>query len=157
MTVRSHLLFTPPSAPSGAFRAQVEDWARPAAGRGIGDGWLRVGGLSFQLSGQRTVAELRRRAKPYTGWAGHYHDPVAPERLHELVTIAAENGLRVCVLADQIPHVDAVLAAFEAADRRVGIRDKRFAIQHLQFATRRQLDRMKALGLVVGVHPNNHI
>ena len=43
------------------------------------------------------------------------------------------------------------------ADRRVGIRDKRFVIQHLQFATPRQLDRMKALDLVVGVHPNNHI
>jgi predicted amidohydrolase YtcJ len=157
MTVRSHLLFTPPSVPTGEFRAQVEDWARAAGGRGIGDGWLRVGGLSFQLSGQRTVAELRRRAKPYTGWAGHYHDPVTPAQLRELVTIAAENDLRVCVLADQIPNVDAVLAAFEAADRRVGIRDKRFVIQHLQFATPRQLDRMRALGVVVGIHPNNHI
>jgi predicted amidohydrolase YtcJ len=63
----------------------------------------------------------------------------------------------VCVLADQIPNVDAVLGAFEAADRQVGIRDRRFVIQHLQFATPRQLERMKALGLVVGVHPNNHI
>jgi predicted amidohydrolase YtcJ len=157
MTVRSHLLFTPPSVPTGEFRAQVEDWARAAGGRGIGDGWLRLGGLSFQLSGQRTVAELRRRAKPYTGWAGHYHDPVTSAQLRELVTIAAENDLRVCVLADQIPNVDAVLAAFEAADRRVGIRDKRFLIQHLQFATPRQLDRMRALGVVVGIHPNNHI
>jgi predicted amidohydrolase YtcJ len=157
MTVRSHLLFTPPSAPTREFRAQVEDWARVASGSGIGDEWLRVGGLSFQLSGQRTVAELRRRAKPYTGWAGHYHDPVTPEQLREQVAIAAENDLRVCVLADQIANVDAALAAFEEADRRVGIRERRFVIQHLQFATPRQLDRMKALGLVVGVHPNNHI
>jgi predicted amidohydrolase YtcJ len=157
MTVRSHLLFTPPSAPTREFRAQVEDWARVASGSGIGDEWLRVGGLSFQLSGQRTVAELRRRAKPYTGWAGHYHDPVTPEQLREQVAIAAENDLRVCVLADQIANVDAALAAFEEADRRVGVRERRFVIQHLQFATPRQLDRMKALGLVVGVHPNNHI
>lgn len=157
LTVRSHLLFTPPSVPTHDFRAQVEDWARMAGGSGIGDDWLRVGGICFQLSGQPTVAELRRRAKPYTGWAGHYHDPVTPEQLRELVAIAAENELRVCVLADQIPNVDAALEAFEAADRRVGIRDRRFVIQHLQFATPRQLDRMKALGLVVGVHPNNHI
>jgi predicted amidohydrolase YtcJ len=74
-----------------------------------------------------------------------------------LVLIAAENDLRVCVLADQIPNVDAVLSAFEQADRRVRVRDKRFVIQHLQFATPQQLDRMAALGLVVGVHPNNHI
>jgi predicted amidohydrolase YtcJ len=157
MTVRSHLLFTPPSKSPHEFREQLEDWARMASGCGIGDDWLRVGGICFQLSGNRTVAELRRRAKPYTSWAGHYHDPVTPEQLHELVTIAAENDLRVCVLADQIPNVDAVLSAFEAADRRVGIREKRFVIQHLQFATPPQLDRMKALGLVVGVHPNNHI
>jgi predicted amidohydrolase YtcJ len=39
----------------------------------------------------------------------------------------------------------------------VGIHDKRYVIQHLQFATPQQLDRMKALGVVVGVHPNNHI
>src|SRR5918999_165372 len=61
------------------FREQIEDWARMASGCGIGDDWLRVGGICFQLSGNRTVAELRRRAKPYTSWAGHYHDPVTPE------------------------------------------------------------------------------
>jgi predicted amidohydrolase YtcJ len=157
LTVRSHLLFTPPSISTHDFRAQVEDWARMASGSGIGNGWLRVGGICFQLSGQRTVAELRRRAKPYTSWAGHYHDPVTAEQLWELVTIAAENDMRVCVLADQIPNVDVVLDAFEAADRQLGIRDKRFVIQHLQFATPRQIERMKALGVVVGVHPNNHI
>jgi predicted amidohydrolase YtcJ len=157
MTVRSHLLFTPPSKSATEFREQIEDWARMASGGGIGDDWLRVGGLCFQLSGDRTVAELRRRAKPYTGWAGHYHDPVTPAELRELVVIAAQNGLRVCVLADQIANVDAVLTAFEEANRHVGIRDQRYVIQHLQFATPRQLDRMKALGLVIGVHPNNHI
>jgi predicted amidohydrolase YtcJ len=157
MTVRSHLLFTPPSKSATEFREQIEDWARMASGGGIGDEWLRVGGLCFQLSGDRTVAELRRRAKPYTGWAGHYHDPVTAAELCELVVIAAQNGLRVCVLADQIANVDAVLTAFEEANRRVGIRDQRYVIQHLQFATPRQLDRMKALGLVIGVHPNNHI
>jgi predicted amidohydrolase YtcJ len=157
MTVRSHLLFTPPSKSAPEFREQLEDWARLASGGGIGDAWLRVGGICFQLSGNRTVAALRRGAKPYTSWAGHYHDPVSPAQLRELVVIAAENDLRVCVLADQIPSVDAVLTAFEDADRLVGIRDKRYVIQHLQFAMPRQLDRMKALGLVVGVHPNNHI
>ncbi len=157
MTVRSHLLFTPPQTPTDTFRAQVEDWARIGSSSGIGDDWLRVGGISFQLSGNRTVAELRRRAKPYTGWAGHYHEPVSPEQLRELVVIAAQSDLRVCVLADQVSNVDAVLSAFEEAERCVGIHDRRYVIQHLQFATRRQLDRMKALGLVVGVHPNNHI
>jgi predicted amidohydrolase YtcJ len=157
MTVRSHVLFTPPSKPTYDLREQIEDWARMASGRGIGDDWLRVGGVCFQLSGHRTVAELRRRAKPYTSWAGHYHDPVTPAELRELVLIAAQNDLRVCVLADQIANVDAVLAAFEEADQRVGIGDKRYVIQHLQFATPRQLDRMQALGLVIGVHPNNHI
>ena len=157
MTVRSHLLFTPPSKSANEFREQIEDWARVASGAGLGDDWLRVGGMCFQLSGDRTVAELRRRAKPYTSWAGHYHDPVTPAELRELAVIAAQNDLRVCVLADQIPNVDAVLTAFEEADRYAGIRDKRYIIQHLQFATPRQLERMKALGLVIGVHPNNHI
>src|SRR6266850_157291 len=157
MTVRSHLLFTPPSKSANEFREQLEDWARVASGGGIGDDWLRVGGMCFQLSGDRTVAELRRQAKPYTSWAGHYHDPVTPAELRELAVIAAQNDLRVCVLADQILNVDAVLTAYEEADRCVGIRDKRYVIQHLQFATPRQLERMKALGLVIGVHPNNHI
>ncbi len=157
MTVRAYLLFTPPRKPGAEFREQVEDWARAASGAGIGDDWLRVGGVCFQLSGNRTVAELRQRAKPYTGWAGHYHDPVTPEELRELVLIAAENDLRVCILADQISSVDAVLAAFEKADRQIGIRERRFVIQHLQFATPSQLDRIKALGLVVGVHPNTHL
>jgi predicted amidohydrolase YtcJ len=63
MRVRAHLLFTPPSLPRQEFQQQVEDWARLASGQGIGDEWLRVGGISFQLSGDRTVAELRRRWK----------------------------------------------------------------------------------------------
>jgi len=157
MTVRSHLLFTPPSKSAHEFREQIEDWARVASGSGIGDDWLQVGGMCFQLSGDRTVAELRRRAKPYTSWAGHYHDPVTAAELRELAVIAAQNDLRVCVLADQIPNVDAVLTAFEEADRHASIRDKRYVIQHLQFATPQQLERIKALGLVIGVHPNNHI
>lgn len=157
MTVRSHLLFTPPYKPAAEFREQIEDWARLASGAGFGDDLLRVGGICFQLTGNPTVASLRRRAKPYTSWAGHYHDPVTPKQLRERVLIAAENDLRVCVLADQIANVEVVLDAYEAADRQVGIRDKRYVIQHLQFATPQQLDRIKALGLVVGVHPNNHI
>jgi len=157
MTVRSHLLLTPPYKPIGDLREQIEDWARMAGGAGLGDAWLRVGGICLQLSGERTVAELRRRAKPYTGWAGHYHDPVTHAELRELVMLAAENDLRVCVLADQLANVDATLDAFEAAHRRVGLQGRRFVIQHLQFATPQQLDRMRALGLVVGVHPNTHI
>jgi predicted amidohydrolase YtcJ len=157
LTVRSHLLFTPPSKAAPEFREQIEDWARVASGAGIGDARLRVGGMCFQLSGDRIVAELRRRAKPYTSWAGHYHDPVTPAELRELVVIAAQNDVRVCVLADQIANVDAVLTAFEEADDQVGIRDKRYVIEHLQFATPQQLERIKALGLVIGVHPNNHI
>jgi predicted amidohydrolase YtcJ len=157
LTVRSHLLFTPPSMPAPKFREQIEDWARVASGSGIGDAWLRVGGVCFQLSGDRTVAALRRQAKPYTSWAGHYHDPVTPAELRELTVICAQNDLRVCVLADQIANLDAVLEAFEAADRQVGIRDKRYVIQHLQFATLPQIERIKKLGLVIGLHPNNHI
>ncbi|MBI3325847.1 MAG: amidohydrolase family protein [Nitrospinae bacterium] len=114
MIVRAHLLFTPPAKSIPEFREQVEDWTRAASGAGIGDDWLRVGGVCFQLSGNQTVAELRRRAKPYTGWAGHYHDPVTPEQLRALVMLAAENDLRVCVLADQIPeHVTPMRDLFD--------------------------------------------
>ena len=139
LTVRSHLLFTPPSKPAPEFREQIEDWARVASGSGIGDARLRVGGMCFQLSGDRTVAKLRRRAKPYTSWAGHYHDPVTPAELRELVVIAAQNDVRVCVLADQIANVDAVLTAFEVADDQVGIRDAKdrlYVPSHAEAQTR---------------------
>jgi predicted amidohydrolase YtcJ len=155
MTVRSHLLFTPPSKSANEFREQIEDWARVASGAGLGAEWLRVGGICFQLSGDRTVAAVR--GGPNRIRVGRVIITIRspPQNCASWLSLPPRT-ICACACWRSDPNVDAVLTAFEEADRYAGIRDKRYIIQHLQFATPSTRAHESAR-LGHRVHPNNHI
>ena len=73
------------------------------------------------------------------------------ERFVKLGTEAARLGLRVnCVVSRDFEYA---LSAYEAIDREVPIRDRRWVVIHVNQASDEQIRRMKALGVIATVVP----
>jgi predicted amidohydrolase YtcJ len=146
----------PLSVPTAAFdNRKVADilhhWADALRDRGSGDGMLRTEGICFDV-GDAEVARIIGRGYPYEQWAGHFYQSLPHERFVELGVLAAKLGLRMnCLICYDLERV---LRAYEAIDKQISIRDKRWVMIHVIEATPEQLKRMKALGIVATVTPN---
>ena len=149
----------PLSVPSAAFgdakvRSMLGQWAPRLAGQGSNcgsAGLLREEGLCLDVADPQT-ARIIAQGYPYEQWAGHFTQSLPHERLVALGLEAARLGLRVCTLVCY--ELERVLRAFEVIDAHVPIRDRRWVAVHVTEATPRQIERIKALGLVATVTPN---
>ena len=82
---------------------------------------------------------------PYDQWAGHFYQAMTADRFVKLGIEAARLGLRVnCVLSRDLEYG---LSVFEAIDKEVSIRDRRWVMIHVNQASDTQIRRMKALGV----------
>ncbi|MGH7279848.1 MAG: amidohydrolase, partial [Candidatus Rokuibacteriota bacterium] len=153
LTLRMH---TPLSLPTGTFDDEriadlLYQHAGGAGGGGLGDDMLRVEGVNLGGAGDARVGELLAAGYPYEQWAGHFYPAMPHERFVRLATRAARLGLRVsCIVSRDLEYA---LSAYEAIDREVPIRDRRWVVIHVNQATADQLRRMKALGVVATVTP----
>ena len=107
-------------------------------------------GITLDAADPR-VAALIAAGYPYEQWAGHFYQALSFDRFVALGTEAARLGLRVNCLVCYEPEF--VLRAYEAIDREVPIRDRRWTAIHVVGASPDQLRRIKALGLVATVTP----
>src|SRR5262249_12486122 len=108
--------------------AHAEETLRTwGVGSGFGDAWLRFDSVSED---------------PYPML-------VAPRPFTEAVLLAQKYGWRMSPHADGDDSLDAILDAFEAADRVSSIKDKRWVIEHVPLATPEQIRRMVRLGVVI--------
>jgi predicted amidohydrolase YtcJ len=145
----------PLSVPTAAFdNRKIADilhhWCDSLRYRGSGDQMLRFDGVCFDV-GDATVANIISRDYPYEQWAGHFYQSLPHERFVELGVLAARLGLRMnCLVCYDLERV---LRAYEAIDRQVRIRDRRWVIIHVTQATADQIRRIKELGLVATVTP----
>jgi predicted amidohydrolase YtcJ len=152
LTVR---MYAPVSIPSAARTdAEVAElfhqWSGVASGRGSGDGFLHVAGVTLDLADGR-AAELIAQGYPYEQWAGHFHQGLSDERFVRLGAEAVRLGLRLNTLVCY--GAERAIRLFEAIDREVPIRDLRCVGIHLMTGTDEQLRRIKALGLVLTMTP----
>ena len=98
-----------------------------------------------------TVADIIAAGYPYDQWAGHFYQAMTAERFVKLGIEAARLGLRVnCVVSRDIEYG---LSVYEAIDKEVPIRDRRWVMIHVNQATDEQIRRMKALGVIATVVP----
>ncbi len=65
------------------------------------------------------------------------------------ILLANRYGWRVSPHTDSDAATDLVLEAFEAADKEIPIRDKRWTIEHATYVQPDQMERIKKLGLVI--------
>ncbi len=120
--------------------------------RGTGDDMFRVEGIMIG-NGTPEVAEIIAKEYPYEQWAGHYIQAIpAGDRFIKIGVEAAHLGLRIS--RSVCYDLEADLNCYEAINKEISIRDKRWVLMHLIQATKEQLKRIKDLGLVVTVEPN---
>ena len=149
-------MHAPISMPSAAFDDKrlldlFYHYAGVAGGRGRGDDILRVEGINLGGNADSTVAEIIAAGYPYDQWAGHFYQAMTPARFVKLGIEAARLGLRVnCVVSRDLEYA---LSAYEAINKEVPIRDRRWVVIHVNQASDAQIARMKALGVIATVVP----
>lgn len=128
---------------------------------GFGDDMLRIGHLKFALDGGILIgtAYLREPYGDHTEVYG-FDDPgyqgvlrVPREKLNELVSFASRLGWRVTAHSTGGGSTDALLDAFEEADKEISIRDRRFSIIHANFPDPAAIERAARLGVVLDMQP----
>ena len=144
-SVRAHLLWSPawPSAEPGAVTALLRSWGAWLARRGLGDEYLRVGGL-YTESEYTEENRLRGATSPYTGWASFSYLAALPEDVMvEMMIEAARHHIRVGSFTPNI------LDLYERVNRAVPIVDRRWIIEHIGVYGAEEIARIRALGLVL--------
>jgi predicted amidohydrolase YtcJ len=142
----------------GQVRQEVE---RLPFVTGFGDEWLRVGPLKVFADGGILIgtAYLREPYGEHTEIYG-YHDPdyrgvlaIPRENLTALARIANELGWQMTAHVTGGGALDALLDAYEAANRDRPIAPRRFTATHANFPDARAIARARAMGVAFDVQP----
>jgi predicted amidohydrolase YtcJ len=128
---------------------------------GLGDEWFRVGSLKVIADGGILIgtAFLREPYGENTAIYG-YHDPeyrgvlsVPRENLIEMARTANRLGWQMTAHTTGGGATDALLDAYEAANRDRPIADRRFTVTHGNFPTPETIERARRLGVAFDVQP----
>ena len=128
---------------------------------GLGDDWLRVGSLKAVADGGILIgtAYLREPYGTHTQIYG-YVDPdyrgvlsVPRENLVQMAKSADELGWQMTAHTTGGGATDALLDAYEAADREKPIAGRRFTVTHGNFPDRNAIARAKRLGVAFDIQP----
>jgi predicted amidohydrolase YtcJ len=127
------------------------DGKNPSFVTGFGDDYLKIGPAKIIVDGS---------IQGYTGWlAKPYYVPfkgdssyrgypvTAPEKLTPLVMAAHRAGFQIAAHGNGDAAIDAILDAYQLAQKEFPRADARHRIEHCQTAREDQLDRMAALGV----------
>ena len=151
MTVRTNLTVSAHWQSVEQAAQEMESWGHSFSGPGFGDEFLRVSGYFIQYGGNRYTARARSALLPYTGWAGFIQSYHSPDFFAQTVRLAAENNIRVNTLVRE--PLEEVLDVFESVDRDNPLKGRRWTLAHVLQTTERQLERIKAMGLLVETIP----
>ena len=152
-SVRAHLLWSPawPAADAAPVLDLVRSWGAWLSRRGLGDEYLRVGGL-YTESEYSEENRLRAATAPQTGWAGFSYQAALPEDVMvEMMIEAARNQIRVGSFTPNI------LDLYERVNRAVPITDRRWVIEHIGVYGPDDIRRIRDLGLVLTAYTGRYI
>jgi predicted amidohydrolase YtcJ len=128
---------------------------------GMGDEWFRVGPIKVVADGGILIgtAYLREPYGTHTGIYG-YDDPeyrgvlsVPRENLIEMARVANRLGWQMTAHTTGGGATDALLDAYEAADRDRSIADRRFTVTHGNFPNAQAIQRARRLGVAFDSQP----
>jgi hypothetical protein len=150
-SVRANLVFSPSWSGARDYAPTLRTWGGWLARRGLGDAWLRVGGL-FTEFGLSAEALFRAKAAPYTGWSGFNYDCGVPrERMVEFMTECARADIRVCAIwTDFLPY-------FEEVNKVVPLKGRRWICGHINSLDDALIERAEKMGVVMTTHTNRYI
>jgi predicted amidohydrolase YtcJ len=154
LTMRTTLALSPDwnaagNPPPGAF---IDAWAGWLGDPGLGDDWLKMSGIHVAI-GRDVADDVRAKTAPYTGWAGfNYPSGLPRDQLKDVLIRCAKNDIRAVMI-----HRPGVLDLYDEIDRIVPLRGKRWVIAHIDMFSRRDIDRIVRMGLVLTTHTNNSL
>ena len=159
LTARSYVTYIIQAQGTPAqVRAEIE---RIPFVTGWGDSWLRVGNLKTIADGGILIgtAYLREPWGLNTQIYG-FVDPdyrgvlsVPKENLFEMAKVSAELGWQMTAHTTGGGATDLLLDAYEAANRSIPIRGRRFTVTHGNFPNPQAIARAKKLGVVFDIQP----
>ena len=100
---------------------------------GLGDDVLKFNGI-----GERITAAMNNNDRP---------SPADKEKYYQIIKWAAEQGMALTMHWNSDASVNELLTLFERLDKEVPITNLRWSIAHLNDASEKSLQRMKALGM----------
>jgi len=153
LTVRTYFVLAYPIPfyqDPAASEALIQEAARYAGGRGLGDDFLKLGGLGFSFDSAAAIGACLMR-EPYPGAQGHLWNGVQytpDDNFKSILQKGARANLRMQVQCSGDAAVDKVLAIFEDINREIPIAGKRWVIEHCQFPSANNMATCKKLGII---------
>jgi len=122
-----------------------------ASGSGSGDDMLKICGITLSLDGPIWHG-LALMNEPYLGPYGKMTTGmqlVSTDKFKQIALMAARHNLRLnsCFGGDKA--ADITLDVFDEVNREIPIKYRRWVVQHIQFPSRENIEKCKALGLSV--------
>ncbi len=115
---------------------------------GLGDEWLRVGGVKFLADGSASERTMRM-STPYVGRPDDYGIlTMTQEEIHEVVEEAHRSRWQVGIHANGDVAIDMVLNAYERVQEMWPRPDPRHRLEHCSLVNRNLLRRIKAVGAI---------
>jgi predicted amidohydrolase YtcJ len=115
---------------------------------GLGDEWLRVGGVKFFADGSASERTMRM-STPYVGRPDDYGIlTMTQEEIHEVVEEAHRNRWQVGIHANGDVAIDMVLNAYERVQEMWPRPDPRHRLEHCSLVNPDLLRRIKAVGAI---------
>lgn len=153
LTMRVNALLRPGGTPQAIARTLDDSGLTPDTG----DAWLRVGGVKLAVDGGFEGGLMREPYAEPWGEGGTFKGLQTQSRENFETTVLAlhERGWRVATHAVGDAAVDLVLDAYERANARRSIVDRRWSIEHAFIGRPDHLPRMQALGVALAVQ--NHL
>jgi predicted amidohydrolase YtcJ len=127
---------------------------------GVGTDWVRVGPIKLfldggMLNGTAYMREPWPKGPTYQIVEEDYHGLLflKPDHLRMILEEAARRGWQMTAHTAGEGGMDVLLDAYDAVDKKVSIKDKRWCITHANFPSQRNLEICKRLGVVADVQP----
>jgi hypothetical protein len=137
--------------------AEWEGLARLGVQAGLGDDWVRVGGLKGFADGS-LGSSTAKMFEPFVNEPGSTGVWVTPRaRLREYIRAADRAGLSVAVHAIGDRANAELLDVFAEVAKANGPRDRRFRIEHAQHLRPQDYARFKELGVIASLQPYHAI
>ena len=148
LTLRVEFLFRVRGMPPEEVAGVVESWG---VGPDFRSGFLSVGGVKLGVDGGFEGGWMREPYEEPWGRDGTFFglQTTPTDVFHGVVHELNALGWRVATHAVGDAAIDLVLDAYEEAEARTSIRDRRWTIEHGFIPAPDHFDRMRALGLTV--------
>lgn len=114
---------------------------------GLGDEWIRVGGVKFAADGSASERTMRM-STPYVGTDDHGILTMTQDEIHAAVDDAHSHGWQVGIHANGDVTIDMVLNAYERALAKWPRPDRRHRIEHCSLVNPSLIARIRKTGSI---------